>query len=147
MGAAVAFSYAGFVAQFPEFAYLTSDQVQIWWNVASSQHMGGAGNHVCDPTQQTNLLNFLTAHYVKIFGPPPASGGSNDLVGRISNASEGSVSVQAELPQDIPQGSAFYTQTKYGLAYWSMTAPYRTFRYKRARRYDPANVGIVGWVP
>ena len=49
----------------------------------------------------------------------------------ISNASEGSVSVQTEWNAGSNQDDieAFLIQTKYGAAYWAMTAQFRTARY------------------
>jgi hypothetical protein len=49
------------------------------------------------------------------------------LVGRVSNASEGSVSVAMEL--NVPVSAAWYAQTPYGLMAWQALAPFRTALY------------------
>jgi hypothetical protein len=80
----------------------------------------------------------LTAHIAWLNAPRdadgnPASTGSpaSPIVGRINSASEGSVSVQADIG-DATAGSPsqpWYMQTRYGAAYWAATAQYRTARY------------------
>ena len=50
------------------------------------------------------------------------------LVGRISSASVGSVSVSTE-NAGATQSASWYQQTQYGSTYWAMTASFRTMRY------------------
>jgi hypothetical protein len=53
--------------------------------------------------------------------------------GRISSASEGSVS--AAFDMNVPPGSAqWWAQTKYGSDYWLAMAPYRTMQYRPGPR-------------
>jgi hypothetical protein len=84
------------------------------------------------------LLNMLTAHIAMMNSGITASsvpnGGSSQLVGRISDATQGSVSVSADMGTAGPAGGSapWYQQTKYGAAYWQATAGYRLGgRYKR----------------
>ena len=83
-----------------------------------------------------NTPAMLAAHIAQLNAPQingqPGTGAGNapapNIVGRIANASEGSVSVSTQL--DLPPGSSqWFAQTKYGLAYWQATAAYRTMRY------------------
>jgi hypothetical protein len=70
----------------------------------------------------------LTAHIAALYAPSTASGSSPATPpGRISNASEGSVSAAFEL--NTPQAAAWYAQTKYGVSFWAATAPFRTMHY------------------
>ena len=65
-------------------------------------------------------------------GNPSAAGEpASQQVGRISNASQGSVSVQLELDStgDSSAFDAYLKQTKYGLEYLAKIAQYRTARY------------------
>jgi hypothetical protein len=83
------------------------------------------------------LLNMLVAHLAQLNlpagGGDGSAGGTNaaapsPLVGRITNATEGSVSVQTQM--DLPLGSAqWFNQTPYGAQFWAATAAYRTMRY------------------
>ena len=94
----------------------------------------GAG-HVQDAGQQLALLNMLVAHIAALNAPLNGQA-SSPLVGRISSASEGSVSVSTDL--QVPGTAAWFAQTKYGLAFWAATAQYRTMRYiGPARGYLP----------
>lgn len=73
------------------------------------------------------FLNMLTAHIAalnaSINGQSPSP-----LVGRISNASEGSVSVGVQM--DLAPGSAqWFAQTKYGIAYWQASLQFRSMLY------------------
>ena len=78
----------------------------------------------------------LTAHLAWLYAPRDANGNpastgqiAPPLVGRISTASEGSVSVSTELTSSGSPSEAFFSQTKYGLSFWQATAQFRTARY------------------
>jgi len=76
------------------------------------------------------LLYLLTAH-VAALSYGENGQGPRPLVGRISSATEGSVSVSAEY--NVAPGSAqWYAQTGYGAQYWEATAKYRVGRYRPA---------------
>lgn len=84
-------------------------------------------NLICDLKKREILLYILTAHFATL---QDRINNGNDAVGRVSSASEGSVSVSLDYPQG--NGSAFKAwldQTQYGAEYWVMTAQYRTMRY------------------
>jgi hypothetical protein len=69
----------------------------------------------------------VTAH-IAALNAPIGGQPSSPLVGRINNATEGTISVQTQM--DYPAGSAqWFVQTKYGAAYWAATAGFRTMRY------------------
>ncbi len=124
----VAFVYADWQAAYPEFSTtVTTAQQALGYFDQATLLQDNTGWLISDPTQLTTLLYLLTAHIAALFAgtnTQPASG----LVGRISNATEGSVSVGTDL-SGIPGSAAYFTQTKYGFAYWQMTAAYRTMRY------------------
>ena len=74
----------------------------------------------------TLIMYAITAHVAALnvgTNGAPASG----LVGRISSASEGSVSVSVDLA--VPKGAEWWGQTKYGFSAYQMLAPFRQFRY------------------
>ena len=82
---------------------------------------------VADVAIRATLLNMLTAHICQLqYG---ANGkGPSGLVGQITGATEGSVSVTAA-QIDAPGTAAWYMQTQYGASYWAATAQYRIGRY------------------
>lgn len=74
-----------------------------------------------------SILYALTAHIAAINGASQT--GANGLVGRISDASEGSVSVKLDLGA-LPGSASWFAQTSFGLQAWQMMAPYRTAHYR-----------------
>lgn len=138
MGVQVTFNYPNFVALFPELSNVDEPTAQAWFDVAGATVCRNDGiGPVSTAATQTVLMNFATAHLITLFasqvnGVPdtenPSATPPPNLVGRISNATEGSVSVTAEMPQMGPN-AAWWSQTRYGLLWWSASAPYRTMRY------------------
>jgi hypothetical protein len=142
MGVIVQFNYTLFGQLYPELAYLTQPQATNYFSTATTVHRNDGGGPVNDPTQQLSLLNMLTAHIAALFAPPATGGSATSLVGRISNAAEGSVSVAAAYSSNVSQQMAWFIQTKYGALYWTVTAPYRTMRYRPNR-----NPGVTNGFP
>jgi len=139
MGVIVAFDYNAWVAEFPEFAAISSGQATGFFNRATNIFANDGSGPVCTTTQQSALLNLLTAHiaWLNAFRDAngmPSSTGTNpppSVVGRINSATEGSVSVQSDMG-DANAGSpsqAWYMQTRYGAEFWAGTAQFRTMRY------------------
>lgn len=130
MGAVVEFNYAAWVAMFPEFANVSELAATAYFAQATAYHSNLSNGVVNDAAVQALALNLVTAHIAARYSTP--AGGaqpSNTPVGRISSASEGSVSVSTEM--SYPPGSAsWWNQTKYGADYWALMTPYRTARYR-----------------
>lgn len=139
MGVIVEFDYDVWVARYPEFAGVSEAAAQAYFDEATIYNRNDGGGPVPTAAVQSTLLNMLTAHiaarYATINGQVPST-----LVGRISDASEGSVSVKADYAEATPGSMAWYIQTKYGADYWQASAPYRTMRY----RPGPGTGGVVG---
>lgn len=79
---------------------------------------------VADVTMRRMLLNMVTAHLVAM---SPAAGGSG-LVGRVSGASQGSVSVQTQWSASSGT-ETWWLQTPYGANFWAATAAFRSMIY------------------
>lgn len=131
---AVQFNYSLWVERYPEFESVSEPLALLYWNEASL-YCANVLRLVCNPASLTVLLNMLTAHVAQLSAP--GLSGQTGLVGRISSASQGSVNVSVDMPNQ-PQAAAWYQQTPYGAAFWAATAPYRTMRYlpglQRSRR-------------
>lgn len=138
MGAVVQFDPALFKARYVEFASVDNGLLALYFTEATLYQANDGSGPVLDPGQQLLLLNMLTAHICALNA---VIGGkaSPKIVGRISNATEGSVSVQTEYADTVPGSMAWAIQTKYGAAWWEATARYRTFRYRAPPRrvFDP----------
>ncbi len=143
MGVIVAFNYStpgdplnpAWVLRYPEFAAVAQDTATGYWNEATLYHANDGSGPVKTEAAQRTLLNMVTAHIAARYSQsqgspvPGAPQDASSIVGRISSASEGSVSVQTE--NQYPPGSAQWWQTtKYGSDYWNATKPYRTMRYR-----------------
>lgn len=135
----VTFVPGDFRAVYGQFAGCGDVQLNAWFKRATFI----CGNEACNPAnavpgQLANLLNLLTAHIGWLNAPRDASGNPSSagtppppIVGRINSASEGSVSVGADMG-DANAGSpsqAWFMQTPWGAEYWAATAQFRTARY------------------
>lgn len=131
MGVVVTFDYPKWVVRYPEFASVQEPLAQAYFAEATIYLRNDGSGPTNSPTVQLSLLNMLTAHITALYAIVDGKAAS-DLVGRISNATEGSVSVQADM-EAMPGTAAWFLQTKYGASFWQATAAYRTFRYRLAR--------------
>lgn len=137
-GAVAVPNYAAWSTLFPEFSNVSAPQYAMYFDLATQYCRNDGCGPVSTVAIQTRLLNLMTAHIAFIFAGDSRSDGASGLVGRINSATEGSVSVGAEMP-GANANSAWYLQTKYGAAFWQATAVYRTARYRRG----PPNMGAV----
>jgi hypothetical protein len=131
VGGVVVFSYADWIAMYPELANsVTQPTAQMYFFQAQLYCDNTPTSIIRDTSpggEREMLLNMMTAHIAALNAPINGQP-SSPLVGRITNATQGSVSVATQM--DMPPGSAqWYNQTKYGAAFWAATAKYRTMRY------------------
>lgn len=134
----VTFNYAVWVVRFPVFANVSEPLAQAFFDDAGLLCTNSRQNPAFPNGTLPALLNLLTAHIAWLEAPRdandlPASTGTpaSPLVGRISSATQGSVSVQTDAG-DANAGSpseAWYLQTTWGAFYWAATAQYRTGHY------------------
>lgn len=127
MGVVVAFDPVAWAARYPEFSYVTAAQATGYFNEATMLHRNDGGGPVSNAALQLTLLQMLTAHIAAKNAALANGQPASSLVGRISSASEGSVSVSTSL--NTPAAAEWLSQTKYGLDYWEYTRQYRTFRF------------------
>lgn len=134
MGVIVTFDFANWLALFPQFGVttptftaLTEQQVtQVILPLAEQYVRNDGGGPVCNPATQIQLLNLMVAHIAQLlFGSSTQP--LSPLVGRISNASEGSVSVGTDFP--TTPSNAWFVQTQYGAMFWQLSLPFRLGRY------------------
>lgn len=130
------FDYTAWSALFPQFSTTVSaPQAQLYFNMATLY----VANTDCaiipyDPTltppvtTRGDILNLTTGHIAQILA------GSNTqpvspLVGRVSDATQGSVSVSAEWA-NAPASAGWWLQTPLGALAWTAMAPFRTAQYR-----------------
>ena len=123
---AVVFDPAAFKARYPEFAAVGDPLLQACFGEAGLYLSNTDNSPVQNVTRRAVLLNMLTAH-IAALGGALSSDGQPRPVGRVSSATEGSVSASMEYL--APGSSAWFAQTQYGAAFWQSTTSLRGFRY------------------
>lgn len=119
--------YSVWSARYPALAEFTNAGLaQTYWDEAGFFLDNTDASPVRDLGKRRILLGLITAHLARL--NQPASSGGSDVVGRISAASEGSVSLSADMGP-VTGSQAWWVQTKEGAQYWAATAFLRTARY------------------
>ena len=151
MGVVVNFSYASWIARYPEFDPENSNSVQPvssplatqYFNEATVYQANNGAGPIRDATLALTLMNMLVAHIASLNTANANGTPAPNIVGRISNASEGSVSIGTD--NQYPPGSPqWFQQTKYGAAWWAGTAQFRTMRNVVGPATVPAFGGAYG---
>lgn len=148
------FNYDNWVALFPNLSGVSEAQATLYFNNFAVLYVRNDGEGpICDPVMQAGLLNLTVAHIATILssqtnGVPTTGGasGPSPLVGRISAATEGTVNVSTEMPDQQPS-AAWWNQSIYGAAVWVALKPFRTFRYlppSFRRVYNPPRYWNAG---
>jgi len=136
--AVVVFVPADFKIAFPEFATVPDARLTALFNMIGYTIIDNTdASIITDLDQRSSLMYLLLAHMLTLYGWVSASGTvtpGTGAVGRVSSATEGTVSTSLEYKAAATAGEAWYNQTQYGAMYWVMTAPFRSFRYIPAGR-------------
>jgi hypothetical protein len=142
----VVFDYAAWSARFPELAPRVSQSLaQAYFDQDCPLYLDNtAASPVPDLGKRAALLNLIVAHIAALNAPQANGQAASPIIGRITSASEGSVSVQAEMGP-ASGTSAWWMQTQYGASFWQATVSLRTFRYVAAPQpvFDP--IGAYYW--
>lgn len=143
----VVFDPVYFTTRFPEFPRTVPalQQYALLFNEAGQYLTNNAASIVYDASpggRRYILLHLITAHLAKLYVGTSGEA-ANQLVGRISNATEGSVSVATDMGQQ-PMAAQFWLQTKYGASFWQMTADLRTGTYVGDCSASSGFLGYVG---
>jgi len=124
----VVFDQTAFLAAYPQFSNFTA-ALQGNFNLATLLLNNTCGSLVCDAPTRQQLLNLLVAHLTTLLNGTNTAAATG-LVGRISGATEGSVSVDTDF--GLATTSAYVaslSQTQFGVQFLAMTVQYRTARY------------------
>lgn len=139
MSGVVTFNQAAFLARYPQFtawANANPGALQIRFDDVTTLYINNTYRSIVgDVNERTILIQYAIAHMLALEGVLAAGGqgSTSGQVGRVSSASEGSVSASLDMGA-MPGTAAWWLQTQYGAFYWNATAKYRTFRYARAPR-------------
>lgn len=142
----VQFSAPEFVGLWPQFAGLPNPAMAQQFVFATLLLKNSCASAVQDANERLQLLYMLTAHLCILnVGTDDGNGDATPaqgMVGRIANATEGSVTVAAEYSSEVTQSEAFYIQTQPGALFWQATASYRTMHYVGAPSVGPNGPGF-----
>ena len=144
MSGVVVFDPNKFLNRYPEMHSNINQMSFTWFAEAENKHAILQGwfeqaeilvnNTECSVvknlSERENLRFLLVRHFAALHDRTIQGG----LVGRISSASEGSVSVSAEMPSNTAS-AAWYNQTPFGASYWQLTAKYRRVCYVPGGHY------------
>ena len=124
MSGVVEFNVNKFRSLYPNLK-ATDDQLN-WYFVESTMLLNNTSKSCVKSLAEREVLLFLlVAHFAVL---QQRVEGDNEVVGRISSASQGSVSVTLDNGQTT-LSDKWYQQTPYGSKYWALTAKYRSFLY------------------
>jgi len=124
----VTFDSVAFVARYPEFSAVSNARLASFFADATFYLSNSDDSPVQNLSRRTLLLNMLTAHVGKLTGALAADGQTLP-VGRLSQASEGSVGASFEYATPVAGSAAWFAQTQYGASFWAATTALRAFRY------------------
>lgn len=144
----VTFDPALFIVDYPDFAGIDAGVLSRNFTRATLQLNNSCGSLVQDANQRELLLELLVAHITFLNqGTNDGAGNINPptgVVGRISQATEGSVSLSSEYQAPPNANQAYYIQSKWGAEFWNDTAKYRTFRYLLPQCQGPTDNLFIG---
>lgn len=126
--AIVTFDPARFKARYPEFGTVSDVALEDYFTEATIYLDNTDASRVQSVTQRALLFGMLVAHIAALNAGVNGQAASS-LVGRVSSASEGSVSVSVDMAPATGGIQAWLYQSKYGAAYWAATAQFRTAVY------------------
>lgn len=137
------FNYAQWAARYPELApYVDITLATVYFGEAGLYLDNTECSSVSDVNARLAMLNMIVAHIAKLNAPIGGVAPSG-LVGPISSATEGSVSVTVKQP-DARGLAWWFMQTTYGAAVWAALAPYRNAHYIASPQ---PQFGPFGWDP
>lgn len=142
-------NYESWILRYPEFDAVESDTYDLYFAEAGLFCRNDGSSPVTTAAAQSALMQMLTAHIAALYSqsqgdPTPGDAkNANTPVGRISDATQGSVSVRVDWPSaaDSSAMEKWLSQTKYGAEYWAATLVYRQMRYRPALFYSLPGAG------
>lgn len=126
--AVAVFNSVLFKARYPEFAAISNDVLAAMFAEAGLYLNNTDCSIVQDVTRRGVLLNMLTAHIAFIGGLLNADSQPRP-VGRVSAATEGSVSATFDFTPATPGSGPWFAMSQYGSAFWQATSDLRSARY------------------
>lgn len=124
----VVFDPFAFKVRYPEFNAIPNPTLGAYFLEAEQYLNNKPTSPVPCISRRVILLNMLVAHIAALGGALTPSGQAAP-VGRVADATEGSVSVSLDYMPATAGSGAWFNQTQYGAAFWQATSSLRGFRY------------------
>jgi hypothetical protein len=125
----VVFNPTAFKVRYPNFASVPDATLQFCFDDSGLYLSNSDASPVQNLQRREQLLWMLTAHISMLQGNLAADGQPLP-VGRISQATEGSVNASLDYLPATPGSGAWFQQTPYGAQFWAATTSLRGFRYR-----------------
>jgi hypothetical protein len=135
------FVYADWLLRYPEFAAVTEPTAQAYFDDVGALWIDNSESSTICPLRRRLILMYMLVAHLAFMAKSSASG--SGLAGRISSASEGSVSVSTEY--NGPAGLAWFAQSPYGQAYIQAMAGARQWRYRVPAQRSPYAGVLPPW--
>lgn len=138
----VTFNAATWKAMFPQFDAVPDPVANGYFLRAGLLFTNSASNPAYRDGNMETLFYLLVSHIATLSAPAGAAGttpSGPQLVGRLTSASQGSVSVGAQWDGSGSPSEAWFLQTQFGAEFWQATAQYRTARYLARPTYVPGS--------
>lgn len=129
MTADVAFDYAAWAQRFVVLAAQVNASQAAAYFAEATLILSPRARTAQDAARRGVLLNLLVAHIAQLDQQVMQG---NGLVGRISDATQGSITVRAQMEGQAPS-AAWFNQTPYGAQFWAMSRRMRLARYVPGR--------------
>lgn len=111
----------------------TDPQLEMYFEMAETFLDNTPCSVVKNLEARKRLLYLLTAHIATLTGQAEKG---NNVVGRIANATEGTVSIGIDYGT-MGNNERWYLQTPWGAMYWQLTKKYRSAVYRLGLRPMP----------
>lgn len=125
MSGVVVFDPAEFKLLYPSIT-ATDEQLEMYFAMAETFLDNTECSIVKDLDARKTMLYLLVAH-IALLSQQAENG--NPVVGRISNATEGTVSIGLDYGT-MGNNERWYLQTPWGAMYWQLTKKYRSMVYR-----------------
>lgn len=125
MDGVVVFDPVEFRALYPTIQ-ANDDQLEMYFEMAETFLDNTKCSVVKDLGARKRLLYLLVAHIATLTGQAEQG---NNVVGRVSSATEGTVSISLDYGT-MGNNERWYLQTPWGAMYWQLTKKYRSAVYR-----------------
>ena len=109
---------------YPQFDKFTDEQLNFMFEIVENDILDNTETSCIKLKTRRKFFFLLVAHRAELQNR--IDSGNTGLVGRISSATEGSVSISSDYLSSPTALAQWLNQTPYGADYYAMTAQYRT---------------------